>query len=168
MNWYYGRSYNLLTTDIWIQIFIWIHMIAIHPTYQWTFEFILKYELILWLFIQPTNKLHMNSYMCSWIHMVSVRTTNQRTFEFILMYDLKLWLFIQPTNKGHMNSYMYMNSYDGHAYNHSTDIWIHINVWIDIMTVYTTYTQRTCEFIQVYEFILWSFVQPINGHLNSY
>ncbi len=30
------------------------------------------------------------------------------------------------------------NSYDGRSYNLSTDIWIHINVWIYIMTVHTT------------------------------
>ena len=54
--------------------------------------------------------------------MVSVRTTNQLTFEFILMYELILWSFIQLTTKGGMNSYMYMNSYDGRAYNQSTDI----------------------------------------------
>ncbi len=125
MNWYYGRSYNLQTTDIRIHICIWIHMIAVRPTYKRTFEFILKYELI-------------------------------------------LWPFIQPTNKGRMNSYMCMNSYDGRSYNLSTDIWILINVWIDIMAVNTTYTQRTYEFMYIYEFIWWSFVQPINGHLNSY
>ena len=107
-------------------------------------------------------------HICIWIHIVSVHTANQLTFEFILIYELILWSFIQLTTKGGRNSYMYMNSYDGRAYNQSMDIWIHINVWIDIMAVYTTYTQRTYEFIQVYEFILWSFVQPINGHLNSY
>jgi hypothetical protein len=118
MNWYYGRSYNLQTTDIRINICLWIHMIAVRPTYQRTFEFILKYELI-------------------------------------------LWPFIQPTNKGRMNSYMYTNSYDGRLYNLSTDIWIHINVWIDIMAVRTTYTQRTYEFIYIHEFLWWLFVQPI-------
>ena len=54
--------------------------------------------------------------------MVSVRTTNQLTFEFTLMYELILWSFIQLTTKGGMNSFMYMNSYDGRAYNQSTDI----------------------------------------------
>ena len=51
-----------------------------------------------------------------------VRKTYQWTYEFILMYEFILWPFIQPTNKGRMNSYMYMNSYDGHSYNLSTDI----------------------------------------------
>ncbi len=110
MNWYYGCSYNLQKKYIWIHIYIWILMVSVH-------------------------------------------TTNPQTFEFILMYELILWSFIQLTNKGRMNSYMYMNSYDGRSYNQSVDIWIHNNVWIDIMAVYTTYTQRTYEFIQVYEYM---------------
>ncbi len=38
-------------------------MMVVRITYHWTFEFIFMYELILWPFIQPTNKAHTNSYM---------------------------------------------------------------------------------------------------------
>ncbi len=154
MNWYYGRSYNLQTTDIRIDICIWIHMIAIRPTYQRTFEFILKYELILRPFIQPTNKERMNSYM--YMNSYDGRSYNLSTDIWICT---NIWIdimgpFIQHTHKGHMNSYIYMNSYDGCSYNLSMDIW----VWIDIMAVHTTYKQSTYEFIYVYEFIWWPFV----------
>ena len=39
--------WNFVSTDIWIHSYIWIHMMAVRTTFQWTFEFILTYELIL-------------------------------------------------------------------------------------------------------------------------
>ena len=129
--------------------------------------------------------------ICVWIHMIAVRTTLQRTFEFLLMYELILWTLIQPTNNGHVNSYLDMNSYNSRLSNLSTDIWIHIKIWIVFMAIHTTYikyiyiwihicvwirmvsvrttNQLTFEFILMYELILWSFIQlTTKGGMNSY
>ncbi len=64
----------------------------------------------------------------------------QRTYEFVFIYEFLWWPFVQPIN-GHKNSYQCMNLYYGRLYNLlsanlSTDIWIHMSIWI-LMSVVT-------------------------------
>ena len=69
---------------------------------------------------------------------------------------------VQVRIHGHMNSYRYMNSYYNCSYNLSTDIWIHINVWIYIMSVHTTLlqnSQRTYVFLCPYYTNLFAHVK---------
>ena len=79
-------------------------------------------------------------YVCHiWIHMPLFGIMCLRTYEFIFIYEFIWWPFVQPIN-GHMNSYQCMNLYYGRSYNLSanlsTDIGIHMSIWI-LMSVVT-------------------------------
>ena len=92
-------------------------MMAVHTTYkQRTNEFIVVHEFI-WLPLRSARR----DYIYSW----SARRGH-------------IYSCVQVRIHGHMNSYRYMNSYYNCSYNLLTNIWIHINVWIYIMSVHTT------------------------------
>ena len=105
---------------------------------------------------------HMNSYKkegCEfiWVRKVWIHIM-KGSYEFIRDEQSDMNSYHEDVDEG-------MNSYRDH--NH----WRHTlsTLVLDFFTgFFFVNTLRTYEFIQVYEFLLWLFVQPFNRHLNSY